>query len=74
MINKRPQKAETGGIDTATEVDEYDERIQRTGCSDENEDLQMCYARTKDWRLCKKEMDAFKSCFQHYEMSKKNKK
>ncbi|KAF9303475.1 hypothetical protein BGZ74_003682 [Mortierella antarctica] len=43
--------------------DEYDKRIARTGCSAENEALQMCYAETHDWRACKDAMQAFRDCW-----------
>lgn len=51
--------------------DEYDNRIQRTGCALENEALTMCYhANGKDWRACRKEMEAFRCCFEIYQQVK----
>ncbi|KAF9328313.1 hypothetical protein BG006_008477 [Podila minutissima] len=47
----------------ADDEDEYDKRIARTGCSAENEALQMCYAETHDWRACKDAMQAFRDCW-----------
>ncbi|KAI0477448.1 mitochondrial genome maintenance protein mgm101 [Xylariaceae sp. FL0804] len=37
------------------EPDEWDQRINSTGCSDENMKLTDCYFEKKDWRACKKE-------------------
>ncbi|KAF9107468.1 hypothetical protein BGX27_008731 [Mortierella sp. AM989] len=45
------------------EEDEYEKRIARTGCSTENEALQMCYAEKHDWRACKDAMTAFRDCW-----------
>lgn len=49
--------------DDEDDEDEYDKRIARTGCSVENEALQMCYAETHDWRECKDAMQAFRDCW-----------
>lgn len=43
--------------------DPYNARIEKTGCFQENEDLQLCFFDTKDWRKCKDEMQAFRNCF-----------
>lgn len=48
------------------EPDEWDRRIINTGCYDENFKLHMCYADTKDWRLCTKEMEEFKNCWKQH--------
>jgi cytochrome c oxidase assembly factor 4 len=45
------------------EDDPYNARIERTGCYQENEDLQLCFFDKKDWRLCKDEMQKFRDCF-----------
>ncbi|KAH8596021.1 hypothetical protein B0O99DRAFT_686071 [Bisporella sp. PMI_857] len=45
------------------EPDEWDKRIANTGCAMENMKLNDCFFEKKDWRLCKKEMDQFKSCW-----------
>ncbi|KAL1924993.1 uncharacterized protein VTP21DRAFT_4647 [Calcarisporiella thermophila] len=52
------------------EEDEYNERIKRTGCAKENEDLQLCFYDTRDWRKCQKEMDAFKECWNKHASKK----
>ncbi|KAG0021661.1 hypothetical protein BGZ82_011276 [Podila clonocystis] len=49
--------------DDEDDEDEYDKRIAKTGCSAENEALQMCYAETHDWRACKDAMQAFRDCW-----------
>ena len=46
------------------EEDPYNARIERTGCAQENEDLQLCFYDKKDWRLCNEEMKRFRQCFQ----------
>ncbi|CAG8561787.1 11654_t:CDS:2 [Rhizophagus irregularis] len=48
---------------TIDEPDEYEERIIKTGCAKENEELQICFADKKDWRLCQKELNNFKECW-----------
>lgn len=45
------------------EPDEWDKRIIKTGCADENLALQLCHADTGDWRQCTKEMEAFRKCW-----------
>ncbi|CAH6719320.1 cytochrome oxidase assembly factor 4 [[Candida] jaroonii] len=45
------------------EPDEWDKRIIKTGCHDENLKLQLCHADTGDWRQCTKEMEAFRKCW-----------
>ncbi|KAK6501058.1 hypothetical protein TWF481_008909 [Arthrobotrys musiformis] len=46
--------------------DEWDIRIEKTGCAAENESLQMCFDRTKDWRVCQKELAQFKDCWRKH--------
>lgn len=41
------------------EPDEWDKRIIKTGCSEENFNLQICYADNKDWRKCTKEVSVY---------------
>ncbi|KAG9245810.1 hypothetical protein BJ878DRAFT_533667 [Calycina marina] len=45
------------------EPDDWDKRIYSTGCAIENTKLNDCFFEKKDWRLCKKEMEGFKSCW-----------
>lgn len=44
--------------------------VERTGCEKQNDAVLLCYAETKDWRKCKKELEAFKKCMEHYEKDK----
>jgi cytochrome c oxidase assembly factor 4 len=50
--------------------DEWELRIERTGCAKENERLQVCYLKNHDWRKCVEEMTKFKKCFAVYIKSK----
>ena len=47
--------------------------IKKTGCAELNDELAMCYFDKKDWRQCKTEMVAFKSCMDNYYQSEKRK-
>ncbi|ORX92993.1 hypothetical protein K493DRAFT_316244 [Basidiobolus meristosporus CBS 931.73] len=49
------------------EEDEYELRIKRTGCYEENEALQLCFYDTKDWRKCKDEMEKFRECWKKHQ-------
>lgn len=49
--------------DDDDEPDEWDKRIMKTGCHEENLALQLCHADTGDWRKCLKEMQAFRECW-----------
>ncbi|KAF9915567.1 hypothetical protein BX616_005855 [Lobosporangium transversale] len=57
------KKEKEGDKDEGEEEDEYEKRIKRTGCSTENEALQLCYAEKHDWRACKDAMNAFRECW-----------
>ncbi|XP_046849285.1 cytochrome oxidase assembly factor 4-like [Xenia sp. Carnegie-2017] len=46
------------------EEDDYDRRINNSGCAVYHYALQDCYAKNKDWRKCTKEMAEFKKCFE----------
>ena len=45
------------------EEDDWDQRIDKTGCYVENMALQLCHAETNDWRQCLGEMAMFRSCW-----------
>ncbi|KAG0637449.1 hypothetical protein HOY80DRAFT_889658 [Tuber brumale] len=45
------------------EPDAWDKRISDTGCAAENTRLNDCFFEKKDWRMCQKEMEAFKECW-----------
>src|SRR5271156_3428261 len=44
------------------EPDEWEQRIDRGGCSKEHYKLQDCYMETKDWRKCKGEVCTASFC------------
>jgi len=48
------------------EPDEWDQRITKTGCSEENLKLTDCYWEKKDWRACKDEMKEFQDCWKRH--------
>jgi len=50
--------------DDNDEEDPYVTRIEKTGCSLENENLQLCFHDTKDWRLCRDQLERFRECWQ----------
>ncbi|KAI3629955.1 hypothetical protein MIR68_011390 [Amoeboaphelidium protococcarum] len=58
-------------VDDEEETNEYEQRINASGCAAQNEQLQECYLKYKDWRKCKEEMMRFKECF---EMNKKSRR
>lgn len=45
------------------EMDEWDQRIFSTGCSQEQTRMNDCYFDKKDWRACKQEMEVFRECW-----------
>jgi hypothetical protein len=45
--------------------------IEETGCQLLNDAVLLCYAETKDWRKCRKEVEAFKRCMGAYELANK---
>ena len=47
---------------TEEEKDEYEERIEKSGCAEYHYALQDCYFEHNDWRKCRKEMEDFKKC------------
>ncbi|KAJ1954985.1 hypothetical protein EC988_002131 [Linderina pennispora] len=59
-----PSKHATPPAQDDGDDDEWDKRIKRTGCFEQNERLLICHADTGDWRQCAKEMLAFKKCMQ----------
>jgi cytochrome c oxidase assembly factor 4 len=55
-------------MEATTDEDNWNKAIRKTGCYDENETLQLCYADNgRDWRMCKKEMEIFKKCMELYQ-------
>ncbi|KAL2355269.1 hypothetical protein BJ546DRAFT_840762 [Cryomyces antarcticus] len=50
-------------IEDDGEPDDWDKRIFSTGCAVENTKMNDCYFEKRDWRACKKEMEAFRECW-----------
>ncbi|KAK6543242.1 hypothetical protein TWF694_000009 [Orbilia ellipsospora] len=50
-------------VDTEDDSNEWEMRIDKTGCSKEHEKLQSCFDNTRDWRVCQKELRDFKDCW-----------
>lgn len=48
--------------------------IEATGCEIQNNSVLLCYAETKDWRKCRKELEEFKLCMERFEAERKNKR
>lgn len=36
-------------------------------CQEENERVLLCYGRGKDWRECRRELEAFRKCFSSHQ-------
>ncbi|QOU18130.1 hypothetical protein BRETT_005190 [Brettanomyces bruxellensis] len=53
--------------DDDDEPDEWDQRIEKTGCAKENLALQLCHYDTGDWRKCIDEMNAFRKCWSEHQ-------
>ena len=47
--------------------------VEKTGCSNLNDAVLLCYAEMKDWRKCQKELEEFKKCMESYEKNRINK-
>lgn len=56
----------TTQVDEDDEPDDWDKRINNTGCADENLKLTLCHAEKMDWRQCVPEMEAFKKCWESH--------
>ncbi|KAI8841595.1 hypothetical protein CcCBS67573_g08571 [Chytriomyces confervae] len=55
---------------SAEESDEYNLRIQRTGCFAQHNRMLDCHFSTKDWRKCTVEMKLFKECFEKHQQER----
>ncbi|KAJ3069754.1 hypothetical protein HDU98_007193 [Podochytrium sp. JEL0797] len=53
--------------DEVDEQDEYNLRIQRTGCFPQHNALLDCHYASKDWRKCTSQMAAFRKCFERHD-------
>jgi cytochrome c oxidase assembly factor 4 len=38
--------------------------IEKTGCSELNDALLLCYDEKRDWRKCRAELQAFRKCYE----------
>ncbi|PYH47640.1 uncharacterized protein BP01DRAFT_390157 [Aspergillus saccharolyticus JOP 1030-1] len=64
MTNKeKRQNPPVGEVEDDDEPDEWEKRISRTGCADEQMTLNDCVYQKKDWRSCQQEMEAFRECW-----------
>ncbi|EEA24763.1 hypothetical protein EYB25_004132 [Talaromyces marneffei] len=63
MSNNEKSKSEQTTSHEEDEPDDWDKRIFSTGCAAEQLKMNDCYYDTRDWRSCKKEMEAFRECW-----------
>jgi len=63
---KPPEEIETSPTEDDDEPDEWDKRIIKTGCAEENTKLTDCYWEKKDWRKCQDEMKHFQDCWKKH--------
>lgn len=63
MTKKDNGKQSVRKVQDDEELDEWDIRINRTGCAEENIKLLNCHYDKKDWRQCIKEMEDFRNCW-----------
>ena len=60
-----------GAPDTSTpDPDAYAHMLAVSGCQELNEALLACYIRTKDWRACRAELQAFRTCFARHQAAR----
>ncbi|GIY12278.1 hypothetical protein CDAR_16181 [Caerostris darwini] len=53
-------------------LDAMDKFINESGCADFHFKLQECFADTKDWRKCQKEVRDFRNCVNETNMKNKS--
>ncbi|KAI9346605.1 hypothetical protein BDR26DRAFT_817910 [Obelidium mucronatum] len=58
-------------LDDSGEQDEFNKRIQRTGCFKEHNAMLDCHFESKDWRKCALEMRQFRECFAAHEAQRR---
>ncbi|KEZ42192.1 hypothetical protein SAPIO_CDS6265 [Scedosporium apiospermum] len=66
MAEKQEKVAAQVDVQTADdddEPDEWEQRIDKTGCAAENAKMTDCYFERKDWRACAAELAAFQQCW-----------
>lgn len=70
-VNSIPKEYGSCSIKTENDMNNIsDPRICITGCETLNNNVLLCYSETRDWRLCKKQVEAFKECFERYKSIK----
>ena len=49
-------------------MEEHDQQvaIDKTGCGELNDKLLLCYDEHRDWRKCRPEVEAFRSCYRSH--------
>ncbi|KAH8703660.1 hypothetical protein BGW36DRAFT_423212 [Talaromyces proteolyticus] len=62
-MSNNEKTTSTAATDPDDEPDDWDKRIFSTGCAAEQLTMNDCYYDKRDWRSCKKEMEAFRECW-----------
>lgn len=57
-----PGAGRVSGHGQEEEVDEWEERVERSSCAKFHYALQECYSTHGDWRQCQREMAEFREC------------
>ncbi len=45
---------------------DFQDPVEATGCSEQNDALLLCFDKYKDWRKCQAELNAFRDCYTEY--------
>lgn len=61
-LNRMAENKNPTPTEEEEEEDPFYTIIEKSGCSKYHYALQDCYAETRDWRKCKKEMQDFQAC------------
>ena len=59
---------------TEEEIDQFEVVVDRSGCREQHESLQICFVDSKDWRKCENEMKLFKECMDSMNRRRRNQK
>jgi len=59
----------TVALEPDDDEDDYNRRINKTGCGELNTKVLLCYADTRDWRKCQNELRIFRECFENHQKS-----
>ena len=49
---------------------DLDLSVDSTGCGELNEEVLVCMSKHRDWRKCQAEVQAFKQCFEDFQLLK----